>query len=159
MPFKCQECGQEFEAVRSLHTHIKKHNVMLGDYYVRNYRRKNKLTGELLPFKNYKDYFRKDFSQPHQLLEWCEKADGEEVKEYILKLLKSRIDYTGLTHGPTNLELISSGLPPVDTYKKYFGSYTEACAKCGVEPLLNKNMPNGFFVVQFCEPPPLLQSG
>lgn len=118
---------------------------MLGDYYVRNYRRKNKLTGELLPFKNYKDYFRKDFSQPHQLLEWCEKADGEEVKEYILKLLKSRIDYMGLTHGPTNLELISSGLPPVDTYKKYFGNYTEACAKCGVEPLLNKNLPNGFF--------------
>lgn len=145
MQFKCKECGNEFEAARGLHTHIKKHNIMLGDYYVKHYKRKNKLTGELLPFKNYKDYFRKDFSQPHQLLEWCEKSDYEEVKEYIIKLLKSRIDYMGLAYGPTNLELISSGLPSVDIYKKYFGSYTEACRKCGVSPLLNKKMPKSFY--------------
>lgn len=145
MQFKCKECGQEFDAIRSLHTHVKKHGILLGEYYVRNFRRKNKLTGELLPFKNYKDYFKKDFSQPHQLLEWCGKVDDEEAANYIGKLLNDKIVNKEYDHGPTNLELISSGLPSVDTYKKYFGSYTAACDKCGVEPLLNKNMPKEFY--------------
>ena len=40
---------EEFEALKSLHAHVKKHNMFLGDYYVKYYGRKNKLTGELLP--------------------------------------------------------------------------------------------------------------
>jgi len=145
MQFKCKECGQEFEAIRSLHTHVKKHGILLGDYYVRNYRRKNKLTGELLPFKNYKQYFKQDFSQPHQLLQWCNKAEDGEAADYIGKLLKEKITHKEYNYGPTNLELISSGLPSVDIYKRYFGSYTAACDECGVEPLLSKNMPKEFY--------------
>ncbi|MGA0317668.1 MAG: ERCC4 domain-containing protein [Flavobacteriaceae bacterium] len=145
MSFKCQECEKEFESLRGLHTHIKKHGVMLGDYYVRNYRRKNKLTGELLPFKNYKDYFRKDFSQPGQLEEWCNRSSKEEVEDYIEKLLADRIKYKNIDYGPTHLELISSDMPSIDIYKKYFGSYTEVCKRCGVEPLFSKNLPKDFF--------------
>lgn len=144
MSFKCQECQKEFESLRGLHTHVKKHGVMLGDYYVRNYRRKNKLTGDLLPFKNYDDYFFKDFSQPQQLMEWIDKSPDKEVKEYIAKLLIHRVQEKGLDYGPTQLELITSGLPPIDIYKKHFGSYTEACKQCGIEPLFNKNLPKEF---------------
>jgi hypothetical protein len=125
--------------------HIKKHDMMLGDYYVKHYQRRNKLTGELLPFKNCKEYFEKDFSQPGQLKEWCQKNSDHEVREYILKLLKKRISDKELDYGPTNLELISSGLPSVDTYKKYFGSYTNACKMCNVKPLLYKQLPKSFF--------------
>lgn len=145
MQFKCKECGQEFSSQRSLHMHIKKHDIMLGDYYVKHYQRRNKLTGELLPFKNHKDYFEKDFSQPHQLKEWCEKNSDHEVREYILKLLKKRISEKELDYGPTNLELVSSGLPSIDTYKKYFGSYTNACKMCNVKPLLSRQLPKAFF--------------
>ena len=62
MQSKCRECGQSFESQRSLHTLVKKHSMLLGDYYVKHYQRKNKLTGELLPFKNYKDYSILDIS-------------------------------------------------------------------------------------------------
>lgn len=118
---------------------------MLGDYYVKYFARKNKLTNDLLPFKNYKDYFKKDFSQPGQLEKWIEKTDGDEVKEYIIHLLEKRTVDKGLDYGPTELELISAGLPSVDVYKKYFGSYTYACDRFGVKPLLNGSLPKGFF--------------
>lgn len=144
MLFECKECGQDFETLRSLHAHIKKHKMFLGDYYVKHFARKNKLTGELLPFKNHDDYFSKDFSQPHQLMEWIEKSKEEEVKEYIIKLLNDRIIKKDLSYGPTDLELRTSGLPSVDIYKKYFGNYTEACRLCGVKPLLFKNLPKSF---------------
>lgn len=145
MSFNCKECDQEFDNLRSLHAHIKKHKMFLGDYYVKHFARKNKLTGDLLPFKNYDDYFSSDFSQPHQLMEWCERADGEEVKKYITELLAKRIEEKGLDYGPTELELISAGLPTIDLYKQYFGSYTHACEACGVKPLLDKNLPKSFF--------------
>lgn len=145
MSFNCKECDQDFETLRSLHAHIKKHKMFLGDYYVNHFARKNKLTGDLLPFKNYDDYFSKDFSQPHQLMEWCDTAKESDVKEYIAKLLAKRVQEKDLNYGPTELELLTSGLPSVDIYKKYFGSYTAACEKCGVKPLLGKNLPKGFF--------------
>ena len=144
MSFKCKECEESFKSLRSLHAHIKKHKILLGDYYVKHFARKNKLTGDLLPFKNYNDYFSKDFSQPHQLMEWCESAEEDEVKDYIIKILKRRVDDKKLKYGPSDLELISCGLPSVDLYKKHFGSYTEACRLCGVKPLLYKNLPKSF---------------
>lgn len=145
MSFNCRECGEEFPTQRSLHAHIKKHDMLLGDYYVKHFQRKNKLTGELLPFKNVDDYFDKDFSQPHQLSEWIEKAPFVEAKEYLGKLLKRRIDKLGLDYGPSELELVSAGLPSVDVYKRFFGSYTDACKWCGVMPHLGKPMPREFW--------------
>ena len=43
MSYKCKECGDSFDSLRSLHAHIKKHGKYLGDYYVENYARKDKL--------------------------------------------------------------------------------------------------------------------
>ena len=91
MSFDCKECDASFDALKSLHAHIKKHDMLLGDYYVKHFQRKNKLTGELLPFKNYEEYFEKDFSQSHQLKQWCDTAPFGAVKSYIIDLLKKRI--------------------------------------------------------------------
>ena len=119
--------------------------MLLGDYYVKHFQRKNKLTGELLPFKNYKEYFSKDFSQPHQLMEWIEKSEDCEVKDYIIELLHKRTMSKDIDYGPTELELISAGLPSIDVYKKYFGSYTYACEEIGVKPLCGERLPKGFY--------------
>lgn len=145
MSFKCKECDQEFPGLKNLHTHIKKHDMLLGDYYVKHFQRKNKLTGELLPFKNYDDYFEKDFSQPKQLQEWCEKASFMDVKEYIIELMDRRIKAKNLNSGLSSLELWTAGLPDIDIYKKYFGSYTDACKKCLIEPMFNGKLPKEFW--------------
>ena len=43
MSFECKECGENFTFLRSLHAHIKKHGLYLGDYYVKHFQKKDKL--------------------------------------------------------------------------------------------------------------------
>lgn len=118
--------------------------MVLGDYYVKNYPRYNKLTGCQIQFKNYEDYFERDFASHDQLVEWCDVADQEEVKEYIIYLLKKRIEKKGLDYGPCTTELYTSELPPLRVYKRIFGSYKTACDLCGVKPMLGANLPKEF---------------
>mgnify|MGYP003113007683 FL=1 len=147
MSFKCKECGREFGSEASLHRHIKIHDMNLADYYTKNFPRKNLLTGELLPFKNKKDYFEKDFSTYSQLLKWCHSSPTEKVKEYSLNKLKNRIKDKDLNFGPTHLELLLTELPTVDIYKKLFSSYSHACSQAGVTPMLYRKLPDDFFEV------------
>lgn len=145
MSFDCKECNASFDVLKSLHAHIKKHDMLLGDYYVKHFQRKNKLTGELLPFKNYEEYFEKDFSQSHQLKQWCDTAPFDAVKSYIIDLLKKRIKSKNLKSALSSVELLTIGLPDIDVYKKYFGSYTDACKECLVEPMFNSKLPKEFW--------------
>ena len=144
MSFKCKECDQEFESLKSLHAHIKKHNLILGDYYVKHFQRRNKLNGNLLQFKNYEDYFDKDFTNRSQMIEWCRTADKEEVKEYILCCLKKRIEKKKLKYAPNTIELFTADLPPMPLYKQLFGSYSKACELCGAEPMFKSPLPKEF---------------
>lgn len=143
--FECKKCGEEFSSERSLHAHIKKHSLILAEYYTQFYPRKNLLTGDLLPFKNKDQYFNEDFSTRQQLLKWCETAGTELVRPYILKILKRRVDHKSLKFGPSHLELRISSLPTIDIYKKHFGSYTKACNEAGVSPMFSKAAPKEFY--------------
>lgn len=144
MHFDCKECSESFSSLRSLHAHIKKHELILGDYYVKHYQRKNKLTGNLLQFKNYEDYFEQDFASYGQLIEWCKSAQEDEVKKYILSRLKKRIEKKQLKYGPSTVELFTSNLPSMDVYRELFPSYTEVCRECGVEPMFGSSLPKSF---------------
>lgn len=144
MSFECKECGESFFLLKSLHAHIKKHDMILGDYYVKHYQRKNKLNGCLLQFKNYEDYFEKDFTTYEQLIEWCYTAPKEEVKPYIISLLKNRIKKKQLVYGPSTIELFTSSLPSMHLYKQICGSYSAVCEECGVKPLFASNLPTSF---------------
>ena len=145
---KCKECNKEFDTEAAIHRHLKIHGMTLADYYTKNFPRKNLLTGELLPFKNKKDYFGKDFSTYSQLLKWCHASAPERVKEYSLNKLKKRIKEKELKFGPTHLELLLNEMPTVDIYKKFFTSYSHACNQAGVTPMLYRKLPEGFFDVQ-----------
>ena len=144
MSYKCQECGEDFPTEKALHAHIKKHNLYLGEYYVKHYPRFNKLTGIKIPFKNKDQYFTTDFANRSQLIEWCKLNPQDEVKEYILEVLAKRVSKKNWEHAPSHLELIKAKLPEIDVYKKYFQTYNKACAELGLEPLLNKPLPNNF---------------
>lgn len=141
---KCKVCGKDFSSERALHCHIKVHQMTLAEYYVKFFQRKNKLTGDLLPFKNKQDYFSKDFSNRTQLIKWCNEA-GEEAKDYILSMLSKRIESKSLVRGPGHVELKVQSMPDLDAYIKHFKSYTEACKACGVKPLFGSRIPPEFF--------------
>ena len=90
MSYKCKVCGQVFDEEKQLHMHLRSHKLMLSEYYLKYYPRKNLYTGEPLPFKNKEQYFSKDFSHRQQLLSWCKENDAQTVKEYIIKLLQNK---------------------------------------------------------------------
>ena len=149
--FICAECGKEFQNRNSLHKHLKQHGLNLASYYTKHFPRKNKLTGDLLPFKRYEEYFERDFSTKQQLLKWCKKSPTEEVKKYAIDILKKRHEKKNRKYGAFHLETKNSFLPPLSVYKSIFGSYSAACEILGCEPLFDKNLPKNFFTDQVPE--------
>ena len=145
MSFNCKECQLDFDTKRGLHAHIKKHGHCLGDYYVKYYARRDKLTNELLPFIKYDDYFTREFSHLPNRDKWLKTAPREETQKYLCDLIKGWVKKRGIDYGPSDLELLSADLPGVDTYKEHFGSYTDVCERCGVVPRLKNPLPKNFF--------------
>lgn len=142
----CKECRQPFKSERSLHAHIKKHNLTVAEYYTRYYPRKNLLTGELLPFKNKSDYFRQDFSNRSQMLKWCTTIKNENtVKEYLIRKLRERINEKEAKVAPCHLELELCDLPAIDLYRDFFGSYAAVCKEIGAPPTYGKAITKNFF--------------
>jgi len=141
----CKECGKVFKNDNGLHRHLKAHNLSVAEYYTKHYPRKNKLTGDPLPFKNKFDYFNTDFSTRAQLIKWCDKESSDKVNPYILKQLKDRVDQKQLKYAPNHLEIEINKLPPIDVYKRNFGGYGQACKELGLEPIYNKGITKDFF--------------
>jgi len=142
----CGVCKEAFKNDAALHRHLKVHGLTVAEYYTQEYPRLNRLTGDPLPFKNKFDYFNTDFSTRAQMIKWCyQHKDKEEVKEYILKQLKNRIDQKELKYAPNHLEIEINKLPPIDMYKYNFGGYVQACQGLGVKPLYDKGITKDFF--------------
>ena len=89
MSFNCLECEQEFDSERSLHAHIKKHEIYLHDYFVKHFSRRNLLTNELLPFKNKESYSRLNNSI-NKITSNKSKRDNRNIIEEINTKLKEK---------------------------------------------------------------------
>ena len=144
MQYKCKECGEEFGSLRSLHAHIKKHDMLLGDYYVKHFQRKDKLTGELIPFKKYDQYFHTSFLNASNMRKWCKTAPKEEVESFVIKSIKDKLTSKKIKAGPPALYLETSGLPGMEICKEIFGSYSATCEKFGMLPMLSGQLPKEF---------------
>ena len=126
--------------------HISKiHGVPLGEYYVNFYRKQDLHTGELLPFTNKEEYLSVDFLNTSNLVAWADNAPPEEVKNYLLKRLEWRIQTKKLKYAPNSIEMKLFDLPDIDLYRRFFGSYYEACNILKIMPLLPKNIMADFF--------------
>lgn len=148
----CKICGKNFSSEKGLHIHLKTHGITMAEYYTTYFPRKNLLTGDPLPFKNKKDYFNTDFSTRWQMIQWLAQNKNSEVgKSYALRQIGRRIAEKGLKYAPSHLELEILNLPPIDSYKMLFGSYSTACEKLEVSPIFSKRMPKEFFNENFNE--------
>jgi len=147
MQFECKECGKSFKAQRGLHTHVKAHDMYLGEYYVKHYPRFDKLTNKPIEFKNAKQYFAADFNRPQNMNRWFEKAPKDEVKKYILEKFKKRMKDKELVKAPSSLYLKTGGWPSLEIIKKLFGSYTAFCKQIGVDMAYSSNLCKEFFEI------------
>ena len=154
LDYTCKVCNKSFKSERALHIHIKSHNILLSEYYTTYYPMKNWYNGEPLPFKNKKDYFRKKFSNRWQMIQWLiQNKHNFIAKDYAINELKYRIQEKKLERGPNHIELEIYDLPPIDSYKMLFGSYTDACRLSDVEPIFNKRICKEFYSNKYSDIP------
>ena len=137
----CGICGQSFTSRKAFHAHLKKHKILLVEYYPKYQPKFNLLTGEPIPFKSTDQYLNADFRDVRQMKKWLDTTTEKNAKEYLLKKLKKKIKDKKLKEGPCHVYLTSAKLPGVDQFKKFFGSYTAACEEIGVKPCLNQRLP------------------
>jgi len=75
------------------------------------------------------------------MIKWCNTHNNkEDIKEYIIKQLKNRVDKNKSKYCPNHIEIEINKLPPIDLYKRNFGGYGQACKKLGLEPMYNKGI-------------------
>ena len=144
--FVCKECGKEFGSRKSFHMHLKAHSLFIGDYYVKHYAKKDLYTGDLIPFKNYDQYFRQDFLNLQNYLDWLNITPPKKTKEYILEKAESKFTNKGVKISPPNLFYQLAQMADINTCRRLWGSYTSFTEEVGIENHFTKNLPKNFWV-------------
>lgn len=143
--FKCKECGKEFEARKGFHCHLKAHSLTIGDYYVKNYKKKDLFTGDLLQFKNYDSYFSFDFNSFENYLSWLRISPKKVSKEYVLEQSRQRFKDKKIKISPPNLYYDLSLMANIATCRSLWGSYENFTKEAGLKNIFNKSLPKGFW--------------
>lgn len=149
MDLVCKECNTPFENKRSLHCHIKAHGMYLGDYYVKHLQKKDLLTKELIPFKNYEQYIADNFVSYSNYIKWLQKIDSSTLKDWTLEEAKSKFESKNIKVAPSNTYYTLSQMAGISFYKKAFGSYSEFLDELDfdyyTERWFYKNLPKNFW--------------
>lgn len=144
MLFDCKECGREFSAQKGLHRHLTAgHKMSQKQYYEKHYPKHNKLTGKRLRFKNYSDYFIRDFTFRDQFVEWCNITPKEEVGPYIEGALLRYVKKKDTELAPCYTEMLTEDyLPSVKAYEDVFGDFDKYSEKLGLKPMFKYGRPS-----------------
>jgi hypothetical protein len=149
MDFYCKECNTPFDSKRSLHCHIKAHGLYLGDYYVKHLNKRDLLTKELIPFKNYEQYISDNFINYSNYIKWLERIEPSVLKDWTLEEAKIKFAAKNIKVSPPNAYYTFSQMAGIDFYKKAFGSYSEFLEELdfdySVERWFNKTLPKDFW--------------
>lgn len=127
----CEICKKEFESDKSLHAHIKAHKLLVVEYYQNVFPRFDKHDGSIIKFKNKEQYLSTDFNSRTNLKMWIQQGDKEEVKNYCKTILENRKNKKNLIWTPSQIELRSTMMPPIQVYNNLFGDYYELCRSLG----------------------------
>jgi hypothetical protein len=130
---KCKVCDKEFASVKSLHGHLKAHQLRQAQYYQKYYAKYDKFTGEIIKFKNRDQYFDTEFNSRTSLKGWLEKASDQEAQAYCENFLKERKERKKLIYAPSQIELRSLMFPPLHYFKTKKFSYLNICSSIGLE--------------------------
>ena len=103
------------------------------EYYQQEFPRHDLYDKKIIKFKNKEQYFNTDFNSRTNLRLWIKSQPAEEVKTYCSNLIQKRIDDKGIEYSPTQVELRTLLIPPMQQYNEVFGDYYEACARLGLK--------------------------
>jgi uncharacterized C2H2 Zn-finger protein len=130
---ECRICQAMFENDVLFHRHVNhQHLLTIERYYHKYLPRYDKLTGDLIEFKNKEYYFSHDFNSKQNMREWIFSRPPEEVRQYLKDLIIRRRGHKQLVYAPTQVELRSIMSPSIITFQKFFPDYYEFCEEMGL---------------------------
>ena len=116
-----------------LHKYLRRLGVNQQDYYLKYHARKDRFSGELLPFVkgNVEKYLSSEFLNKDTLRKWIA-ANPTKGREWAIRWLANRRSDKSLTFPPTQVELHSL-LCPTKHYYDRVGGYNEICKSLGYQ--------------------------
>jgi len=120
-PFVCEVDRSFHESLEALNKHLRKFKIKQKDYYENYYKRVDLLTGEPIVFKSIDQYFSAHFKDKNNMKRWF-KENPEDAKKLSIRMLKERIKRKSLTRLPSEVELITCGLPSSEYYYNFIVS-------------------------------------
>ena len=145
MEYKCRECDREFDSRRGFHLHLKAHALTIGDYYVKHFDRRDLYTNDRIPFKNYDQYFRDNFTSYDNFIKWVNSAPDKDVKTLLKSKAQDKFSYKGIGLSPPNLYYDLSEMANINLYKKLWGSYSNFLQELEIENFYTKSLPRNFW--------------
>jgi len=133
MNFKCKDCGKDFGSERSLHSHIKAHDLRVVSYYQKFYPRYDLYDGSIIKFKSKSQYFERDFNSRTNQRKWIEKQDKNDARKYLKGLIENRVKEKDIDFSPCQVELRSLLTPSIIFYEKFFDDYYQLCESLGLK--------------------------
>jgi hypothetical protein len=134
MGVNCQVCKNDFDNDRSLHAHIKAHDMSLESYYHIHFPRHDLHSNELIKFENKEQYFKDNFTCLENYIIWIKSLEPIKLQEHLISLLTIRKKEKNLFWAPTQIEWRSLHKPSIITFNKAIGSYNGACQLVGYRP-------------------------
>lgn len=131
----CLADNSEHADFDSLHKHLRKLKIKQEEYYTKFFQRKDKLTGQPIPFKSVDQYFNTEFVSKDNLKQWL-KSDLLGGREWSIEWLRKRKEDKKLVHPPTQVELRSLVCPTIHYYN-YIGGYNKICEELGFTIRMN----------------------
>lgn len=136
--FNCKICNTEFDEDSKLHRHLRKHCISIADYYRAHYPRHDKLTGELIEFKNKEYYFSNDFNNKINLKKFLE-LNKEVGRQYLVEYLSKRKSDKGIVYAPSQFEAKTLKFPSIKYVENYYGegAYSQIAEESGLKVRFN----------------------
>jgi hypothetical protein len=127
----CMECGKSFDSRRSLHAHIKIHELTLGDYYVKYFPKFDLLTGDPIPFKDYASYMSTDFRHKKNMYKWLASVPKEEADYYCRNKFRKHMEDRQYKFAPSHLYFLTHpSLPKIGFFNQAWLDEDFASAGC-----------------------------
>lgn len=127
----CKICNQSFENDNLLLKHLRSHKITQAEYFQTHFPRRDKISGDIIKFKNKDYYFNTDFNDKRNLKKWFDSVSPEESKNYIIALFKERKERKNLIYSPSQAELRTLMFPGIKYINDNLGDYFKFCADLG----------------------------
>jgi len=127
----CKGCGKVFKTDRQLHAHIKVHDLRVVQYYQKYYPRYDLHDGKIIKYKTKEQYFSTDFNSRTTLRLWLKDRETVKAKEYCENAILKRKDKKELIYTPSQIEMRTVLIPPIQYYDEIFDNYYNYCESLG----------------------------